>query len=194
LVSAEAHFIAHTGRFVTMMVIQPSVTSSIPRSGPISGTLLLKREEESEKMKAFDFFEKHRDYGAVFIRVIVGTFIIYGVQDNVFSYERMEEFAKFLEARGTPLPLFSAFVSVYTQFICGILIILGAAIRLAAIAFIINFTAALIIAHRADTFDRMYLALVMLFSGFFFLFNGAGALSVDRHLEKKRNRQMIAHT
>lgn len=143
-------------------------------------------------MRGLSFFERHRDYGAVFIRLIIGTFIIYGVQDNVFSYHRMEEFAKFLEAKGTPLPLLAAFVSAYTQFICGILIILGAAIRLAAVPFIINFIAAIVIAHRDDTFDRMYLALLMIFSGFFFLFNGAGALSVDGYLER-RNRQKAAH-
>ncbi len=35
----------------------------------------------------FEFFKKHSDYGAVFLRFLIGIFIIYGVQDNVSSYD-----------------------------------------------------------------------------------------------------------
>lgn len=137
------------------------------------------------KLLRFEFFKKHRDYAAIFIRLIVGSYIVWGVQDNVFSFERMQEFADFLAARGVPFPLFSAFLSVYTQFICGISILLGFAIRLTAIPFIINFIAALIIAHVGDTFRGAFPALIMLCAGFFFLFNGAGKLSVDDWLERR---------
>ena len=56
----------------------------------------------------FEFFKKHSDYGAVFLRFLIGIFIIYGVQDNIFSYEHMKEFAAFLRQKNVPLPLFSA--------------------------------------------------------------------------------------
>ena len=134
----------------------------------------------------FNYFKRHQGYGTIFLRLLVGSFIIWGVQDNVFSYERMEEFAAFLAARNVPLPLFSAFLSVYVQLICGISILLGAWIRLAAIFLIINFIAAIIIAHLDDSFRGMLPALMMLASGFFFLFNGAGKLSVDEMLESRR--------
>jgi putative oxidoreductase len=143
------------------------------------GGLMIKQILEME------FFKRHSGYGTIFLRLIIGTFIIYGVQDNVFSYERMQEFEKFLAARNVPSPLFAAFLSAYTQFICGVLILLGAFIRLAAVPFIINFIAALMIAHRGETFPQMILPLIMLFTGFFFLFNGAGKLSVDEWLEKR---------
>jgi putative oxidoreductase len=133
----------------------------------------------------FEFFEKHRAYAALFIRLIVGSFIIWGVQDNILSYERMQEFERFLAARGVPLPLLAAFVSAYVQFICGVSILLGAFIRLTSIPFIINFIAALTIAHRRDTFAGMFPALMMLAAGFFFLFHGAGRPSVDEWLEKR---------
>lgn len=136
----------------------------------------------------FEFFQRHKDYAGVFIRIIVGSFVIWGVQDNVFSHERMEEFAKFLAGRGVPFPLFAAHLSAYVQFICGVLIILGAWIRPASLPFIVNFVAALIIAHRGDGFREMFPALMMLFAGFFFLFNGAGKLSVDDVLEKRDKR------
>ncbi|HKY03418.1 MAG TPA: DoxX family protein [Blastocatellia bacterium] len=135
-----------------------------------------------------EFFEKRKDYGAVFIRIIIGVFIIYGVQDNVFSREHMNEFAAFLSARSVPYPLAAAHLSAYAQMICGISILLGAFVRWTAVPFIINFIAAIIIAHLGDTFRGMFPALAMIFIGFFFLFNGAGKLSVDDRLERRRER------
>jgi len=134
----------------------------------------------------FSFFEKHKDYAAIFIRLIIGFHLIYGTQDNVFSYARMEEFADFLHVRGVPFPLFSAFLSAYAQFICGILFFLGAAVRYAAAVMIINFIAALIIAHTGDTYPNMFPALMMLSAACFFLLHGAGKLSVDDALKKRK--------
>ena len=57
----------------------------------------------------FGFFERHREYGAVFVRLVVGFILVYGTQDNVFSHERMLEFRDFLAARRVPLPLFAAY-------------------------------------------------------------------------------------
>ena len=132
------------------------------------------------------FLDKYKDYAPVFIRLIIGFHLIYGTQDNVFSYARMEEFAEFLRVRGVPAPLFSAFLSAYAQFICGILFILGALTRYAAVVMIINFIAALIIAHLADPYPRMFPALMMLFASFFFLLYGAGKLSLDDALARRR--------
>ena len=133
----------------------------------------------------FAFFKRHREYAALFIRLIIGAFIVYGVQDNVFSYAQMQEFAHFLAAKGVPFPLFAAFLSAYTQFVCGVLILLGACVRLISIPFIINFIAAVIIAHRGDTFQGMFPALLMIFIGLFFLFHGAGKCSVDDWWERR---------
>jgi putative oxidoreductase len=129
--------------------------------------------------------EKYKEYGVIFIRLIVGFHLIYGTQDNVFSYARMEEFALFLSARGVPFPLFSAFLSAYAQFICGILFIVGLATRYAAAVMIINFIAALVIAHIGDKYPNMFPALMMLAAACFFLLHGAGKLSVDSMLERR---------
>jgi len=59
-----------------------------------------------------DWFEQRRDYAPIFIRLFAGVFLIYMSQDNVFSWERMLEFEKFLRQFGFPLPLVSAVVSV----------------------------------------------------------------------------------
>jgi putative oxidoreductase len=130
--------------------------------------------------------ENYKDYSAIFIRLIVGSFIIWGVLDNIMSWEQMLEFRDFLAERGVPAPLFAAHLSVYTQLICGLSILLGAFVRLTSIPFIINFIAAFLIAHRSDTFRGMFPVLMMLAAGFFFLFHGAGKLSVDELLEKRK--------
>ena len=136
----------------------------------------------------FDFFEQRRDWGPLFLRLLIGSFIIYGVQDNILSWDRMVEFAKFLRVRGVPYPLFAAHLSVYAQLICGLSILLGAFIRLTSVIFIINFICAIVIAHWGDSFGNMFPALVMIAAGLFFLFNGAGKLSVDEYLEQRQPR------
>jgi putative oxidoreductase len=133
----------------------------------------------------FDFFRRRAEYGPVFIRLVVGWMLIWGTQDNVFHWERMLEFEQFLGQRGTPFPLYAAHLSVYTQFVCGFLVILGAAVRVAAIPLVINFVAAILIAHLGDTWAGTFPALVMLASALFFLFHGAGRLSIDEALERR---------
>jgi putative oxidoreductase len=141
-------------------------------------------------MPKLSLLEKYKEYGVIFIRLVVGFHLIYGTQDNIFSYARMEEFASFLSVRGVPFPLFSAFLSAYAQFICGIMFIVGAATRYAAVVMIVNFIAALMIAHIGDTYPNMFPALMMLASGCFFLLHGAGKLSVDSKLEERKREEV----
>lgn len=132
------------------------------------------------------FFDRYREYGPVFVRLIVGSFLVWGTQDNVFSRARMLEFEEFLRAHGTPFPPAAAYVSAYAQFVCGLLYGAGAFTRHAAVVMIINFVAAILIAHVGDTFRGMFPALVMLFTSCFFLLHGAGRLSVDDALARRR--------
>ncbi|HEX8351501.1 MAG TPA: DoxX family protein [Pyrinomonadaceae bacterium] len=134
----------------------------------------------------FSFFERRREYGAFFVRLVVGFILVYGTQDNVFSHEHMLAFRDFLAARRVPFPLMAAYLSAYAQFVCGILYVLGLLVRPAALVMVINFVAALVIAHLDTPLDAARLALCMLFSSLFLLFNGAGALSLDDRLGKRR--------
>ena len=136
--------------------------------------------------KLNSFFEARKDYGAIFLRLVIGWRLIDGTQDNVFSWERMIEFRNFLEQHGVPSPLVAAHVSVYAQFICGILYVVGAFVRPAAVVMIVNFIAALIIAHIGLTFEQSFDAWMMLLGSIFFLFYGAGKLSVDDAIAKRK--------
>ena len=134
----------------------------------------------------FGFFERRREYGAFFVRLVVAFVLVYGTQDNVFSHERMLEFRDFLAARRVPFPLISAHLSAYAQFVCGILYALGLFVRPAALVMAFNFVAALVIAHLDAPLDAARLALCMLFSSLFLLFHGAGALSLDEYISGRR--------
>ena len=125
------------------------------------------------------YFESRKEYGVIFLRLVVGWRLIDGTQDNVFSWERMIEFRDFLEQHNVIFPLFCAQVSVYAQFICGILYLIGFMTRTAAVIMIINFVAALLIVHIGLTFEQSFDALMMLFASVFFLFHGPGKFSID---------------
>jgi putative oxidoreductase len=84
-----------------------------------------------------------------------------------------------------PLPLLAAHISAYAQFVCGVLYVLGLFVRPAALVMVINFVAALVIAHLDTPLDAARLALCMLFSSLFLLFNGAGALSLDNYITRR---------
>jgi len=125
------------------------------------------------------FFESRKDYGTFFLRLIIGWRLIDGTQDNVFSWDRMLEFRVFLDQNNFAYPLAAAIVSVYAQFICGVLYIIGLFVRPAATAMIINFLVALLAVHLGTTFIESFQALMMFFASIFLLFNGPGKLSLD---------------
>jgi putative oxidoreductase len=97
----------------------------------------------------------------------------------------MFEFRDFLAQTGFPFPLFCAYLSAYTQFLCGILFMVGFAVRPAAVVMIGNFIFALLMVHLGDTWNGAFPALMMLFGSVFLLFNGAGPLSVERWLDRR---------
>ncbi len=127
-----------------------------------------------------------KTYADVPIRFAVGFHLIYGAQDNVFSWERMLEFEQFLRAFETPFPLLSAIISVYAQFICGILYIMGWKVRYAGLVMIFNFIVAIILVHLSDPYPNVYPAISMLGGSIFLVFNGAGAFSIDHWLQIKK--------
>jgi len=135
-------------------------------------------------MLNFDRLEKYKEYGMFFVRLIIGYHLIQGTADNVFSSARMQEFAHFLGERGVPFPLFSANLSAWAQFICGILFILGVFFRPAAAVMIINFIAALAIAHRTGGYAPAALALIMLFCSIAFLLHGPGRPALKVYPER----------
>lgn len=134
--------------------------------------------------------EPYQPYAVLPLRLFTAVVLVYGTQDNVFSAERMHEFEVFLAQRGTPVPGLAAPVSVYAQFLCGLLILVGAATRQAGAVMAVNFLAALAIAHRDTPYQANIAPLAMLALSVFFLLHGAGPLSVEAWLAGRRARDV----
>lgn len=128
-----------------------------------------------------------QSYADLPIRLTVGFHLIYGTQDNVFSWDRMLEFEAFLSHFGFPFPLISAIISVYAQFLCGILIIIGYKVRLAGAIMCFNFSVAIVMVHLNDPYPAIYPAISMLAGSLFLLLAGSGKVSLEHWLKKRRS-------
>lgn len=126
------------------------------------------------------FFKRYSSWSPLFIRLVVGFHLIYGVIDNVVNRARMVEFIQYLNIHDVPYSI-AAYVSVYAQLICGICFILGYFQRTSAFVMILNFIFALLIAHRGDSYNNLFPALFMLASSLSLFFSGAGKLSLDQY-------------
>lgn len=131
------------------------------------------------------FFESHKHVGILLLRIFIGFRLLYGVIDNMLSWVRMIEFADFLEVNNFPFPIISAITSVYIQFICALLILVGFKVRLASLLLVINFLIALFFIHilSKDTIEGMTPALAMLFGNLTLLFTGADKISIEGYLK-----------
>jgi putative oxidoreductase len=122
------------------------------------------------------------DLGLLALRLIVGSFLVWGVQDNVFSDARMQEFVRFCGANGFPAPQLMAPLSVYAQLICGSLFIVGLFTRLAAIVMTVHFIVAVLMVHLHQDFRAQWPALSLVFVCAYFAARGSGRWAADRWL------------
>lgn len=118
--------------------------------------------------------------GLLLLRIFIGLRLMYGVIDNVISWDKMLEFSVFLNANGFPVPTISAVISVYAQLICGLFILIGFKIRPASLIMVVNFLIALLMIHANDTVEGMTPALAMLFGSACLFFTGAGRIAVGK--------------
>ncbi len=138
----------------------------------------------------FSKIDRHSDWAPLLLRLFVGFVLIYGTQDNVFNHARMVEFQDFLEANDFPLPMASAYLSVYAQFLAGILLLLGLMTRYAAFVVVVNFIVALWKVHLNLPFDANIAPMAMLVGGLFFFLYGAPKYSLDSLMH---NRKQMRH-
>lgn len=132
--------------------------------------------------KSYNEYLDRPDLGLLLLRLFLGSRLLYGVVDNVVSWERMQEFTLFLEQHHFPLPTISAITSVYLQLLGALLILLGYKTRVAAFLLSLNFLVALLAVHLAnsDSIEGMTPALAMLFSSLTLLLTGPGKHSIDQ--------------
>jgi putative oxidoreductase len=135
------------------------------------------------------WLDSRRELAPLILRLFVAFVLIYGTFDNVVSQERMHEFRDFLAQNGFPLPLASAYLSVWAQFLTGLLLFAGFLTRPAAAIVIMNFVVALVMVHAGLPFNANIAPMAMLIGGIFFLIYGAPRYSVDGKRQKAEGRR-----
>lgn len=121
------------------------------------------------------YLDNNKSIGIFLLRLFIGLRLIYGVIDNIFSWEKMLEFSEFLKSSGLPFPIVAAISSVYLQFFCSIFLVLGIKIRLVALLLAINFLVAIgVHIVLRDSIEGMTPALAIFFGCVTLVFTGSG--------------------
>jgi putative oxidoreductase len=126
-----------------------------------------------------DAVARFAPWAPLVVRLFLGTFLIYMSQDNVFSSARMVEFERFLAQNGFPAPRLLAPLSVYVQFVCGILILAGLFTRWAALFIFVNFIVAIVGVHLKLPFRTFLEPTAMLSAALALFLGGPGRLALD---------------
>jgi putative oxidoreductase len=77
-------------------------------------------------------------------------------------------------------------LTVFSEVICSVLIIIGLGTRLASIPLIVTMAVAFFVVHAADPFQRKELALFYLIVYIVLLLTGSGKYSLDHYLLKRK--------
>jgi putative oxidoreductase len=97
---------------------------------------------------------------------------------------RMEGFSEGVAKMGFPIPHFFAWASALSEFLGGILIVLGLGTRVAAFVLFINMSVAAFIRHSNDPFSVKELALLYWVFSVAIVLMGPGSLSLDRYISR----------
>ena len=132
----------------------------------------------------------NRALGILVLRLAFGFQLVKVSFDYAFHpATKMPEFAAYLQSLGFLLPtLPGAYLSTYTEFIGGILWLLGFQTRLASVFLIVNFSIALGMAHLNinDSYQNTMPSLNLIAVAIFLLLNGPGRYSIDEQFGKMR--------
>jgi putative oxidoreductase len=127
------------------------------------------------------------DASLLLLRLYLGGFLIWGVWDNIVSPARMAEFAGFLAAIDSPLPDLAAPVSVWAQFLVGLLLVPGFLTRWAGLLLAVNFLVAVVLIGTtqglfADVSRELFGPMMCVLAGLVLVTHGAGRISLDARL------------
>ena len=139
---------------------------------------------------------KKLDWLALLIgRLTVGILFVSTGWGKVHNLAKVTEFFTDLKI---PLPALNATVASWTELVCGALLVVGLASRLASLPLAVTMVVAILTAKRddihgiADLFGQVewtYIAILLVIAAI-----GPGAVSVDTLVAKKASRRMPAST
>ncbi len=122
------------------------------------------------------------------MRAVTGAFLVWGVQDNIFSADRMHEFEQFLAKAGFIAPAFMARLSAWAQLLVGLAFIAGFATRWAGIVCTINFLVAIVMVDAHGGIRASFPSACLVVIGLYLACRGAGRISVDHALVRDSAR------
>jgi putative oxidoreductase len=129
---------------------------------------------------------RYADGALLLLRLVIGSYLIWGVWDNLASAVQMNEFVAFLRKFGFPVPELMARLSVWTQFLVGVAFILGLVTRWAGLICSINFIVAIAMVDRFGGLRSAFPALCLVLIGLYLATCGAGKFSVDAWIGRQR--------
>ena len=127
---------------------------------------------------------RFEDGALLLMRVVTGAFLVWGVQDNLFSAERMHEFEQFLAKFGFAAPAFMARLSVWAQFLVGVAFIAGFLVRWAGLVCAVNFIVAIAMVDMHGGIRASFPAACLVVIGLYLACRGAGRVSIDHAITR----------
>ena len=131
------------------------------------------------------FLDAYRDHCLFLLRVSIGSFLVWGVWDNIISSENMLEFEKFLTNFGFVQPRIMAFLSVWAQFLIGCSFVVGLFVRWAGLLCAFNFVVAIVMVDSLSGIRASFPSLCLVVVGLYLATSGAGRFGLDMFLHNK---------
>lgn len=131
---------------------------------------------------------QHLDIIVLIVRVAIGAFMLthgIGKFENLFSGEEIKFGDPIGLGKSTSLAL-----TVFAEFFCSILIILGLVTRLAVIPLIITMVTAAFVIHATHGFAKQEMALLYLLVYVTLFVTGSGKYSLDWLISRNNNRSL----
>ncbi|RYD14563.1 MAG: DoxX family protein [Lysobacteraceae bacterium] len=131
---------------------------------------------------------RFEDAALALMRLVVGAFLVWGVQDNVLDAERMQEFEQFLAKSGFIGAAFMARLSVWTQLLVGVAFIAGFATRWAGIVCAVHFVVAIAMVDMHGGIRASFPSACLVVIGLYLACRGAGRISIDHAWAQRAGR------
>ncbi len=128
-------------------------------------------------------------WGAFFLRLVLGCAMIYHGFDKVIphgvfhggnTFSALDHHGHYVASLG--LPYWLGYVSALTEFIGGILIVLGLLTRFAAFLITCNMLVAIVVVNRHHGYSGSEYSLALFVIAVMLLFYGGGACALDRKI------------
>lgn len=123
-----------------------------------------------------------QSFGILLLRVGLGLMMAFS-----HGYPKLMAYSDKADSFPDPIGVgseFSLILTIFAEFICGILLALGALTRLVLIPLIITMVTAVFVIHADDPFSKQEFGLLYLIPFITILFTGAGKYSIDKMIGK----------